>query len=55
MAKPKKEPVQVQAVGSLAAADFSGLARLLLRLNNDSRLKVVPSNEQPRRTVPSQQ
>lgn len=55
MARPKKQPVQVTTVGSLAQADFTGLARLLLRLNNDARLKVVTSNEQPRSPVPPKQ
>jgi hypothetical protein len=50
----KKPPVHVETAGDLACADFTGLARLLLRLNQQTDLKVV-KNEQSSRPVPPEQ
>jgi hypothetical protein len=41
----KKQPIQVETTGSLARADFTGLARLLLRINQQTDLKVVKAEK----------
>ena len=49
----RKSPVEVTVVASLHAPDFTGLARVLLRLSKQSTLKAVP-NEQQSSPLPSQ-
>jgi hypothetical protein len=46
VASRKKQPVTVRSVGNLAQADFRGLAGLLLRLKQQTSLKVVTNEQQ---------
>jgi hypothetical protein len=50
----RKKPIEVSAVGSLESADLRGLARVLLQLRQQPKLRIV-TNEQSGSHLPAQQ